>query len=454
MQKVYLLLRNNQQTGPYSFEDLLALHLKPKDLVWVEGKSHGWRYPNEIEALKPYIAGPELSQKVEPPPSIIDENPRQVSQARPTAYAPKKIFVSMPVTGEVRSLSREPVDPIEQKAEELRKRVQEYTPQEQVNTNYNRDLHNAEEEYTKWIYEKKIKKKKLFNKKTIAIAAVSILLLSGGWWASTKFINPSSVSSPIVQQSQEQQVPVLNSEIAPEMQEQPTSPAENNISSTPAVALKKEEIKKQEQGKKVPVAEKKIAIEEKKTTPEAIENTVEPIEKNTGYNTPAKEEEEKEVLARSPVEKKKTVKERINELFKNKKTKQPAGSAEQTPNDSNPGERTASRRNEDKEMAPVVTDVSDQVEIKTNKIADSWMMGVKNLKLTLVNRSNLTISAAKLEVLYYSEQDNLLDKKILSFSNIPPGKSQTVAAPDQRMADHIEHKVISASGIDNAYAQQ
>ena len=81
------------------------------------------------------------------------------------------------------------------------------------------------------------------------------------------------------------------------------------------------------------------------------------------------------------------------------------------------------------------------------------MMGVKNLKLTLVNKSNLMVSTAKVEVLYYSEQNTLLDKKILSFSNIPSGKSQTVAAPDQRLADHIEHKVISAGGIDNAYAR-
>ena len=55
MQKVYLLLRNNQQTGPHSFEELLELHLKPYDLIWVEGKSLGWRYPTEIETLKPFF---------------------------------------------------------------------------------------------------------------------------------------------------------------------------------------------------------------------------------------------------------------------------------------------------------------------------------------------------------------------------------------------------------------
>ncbi len=63
MQKVYLLLRNNQQTGPHSFEELLKLQLKPVDLIWVEGKSLGWRHPTEIETLQPFFATPELTEK-------------------------------------------------------------------------------------------------------------------------------------------------------------------------------------------------------------------------------------------------------------------------------------------------------------------------------------------------------------------------------------------------------
>ena len=56
MQKVYLLLRNNRQTGPHSLEELLQLQLQPFDLIWVEGKSYGWAYPTEVESLKPFVA--------------------------------------------------------------------------------------------------------------------------------------------------------------------------------------------------------------------------------------------------------------------------------------------------------------------------------------------------------------------------------------------------------------
>lgn len=51
---MYLLLRNNKQSGPYSLDDLKSMGLKAYDLVWLEGKSAAWRYPCEIEELKPF----------------------------------------------------------------------------------------------------------------------------------------------------------------------------------------------------------------------------------------------------------------------------------------------------------------------------------------------------------------------------------------------------------------
>lgn len=52
--KKYLLLRDNKQSGPYSVEELVAKGIKPYDLVWLEGKSAAWRYPSELEELKPF----------------------------------------------------------------------------------------------------------------------------------------------------------------------------------------------------------------------------------------------------------------------------------------------------------------------------------------------------------------------------------------------------------------
>ena len=50
----YRLLRSNKESGPYTLNDLVALGLKPYDLVWVDGRSAAWRYPSEVDELKEY----------------------------------------------------------------------------------------------------------------------------------------------------------------------------------------------------------------------------------------------------------------------------------------------------------------------------------------------------------------------------------------------------------------
>ncbi|MBG9378008.1 hypothetical protein I5907_17345 [Panacibacter sp. DH6] len=52
--KQYRLLRDNKESGPYAAEELIQMGLKKYDLVWVDGRSAAWRYPSEIEVLKPY----------------------------------------------------------------------------------------------------------------------------------------------------------------------------------------------------------------------------------------------------------------------------------------------------------------------------------------------------------------------------------------------------------------
>lgn len=49
--KQYLLLRENEEAGPYSVAELKNIGLNSYDLIWVEGKSTQWMYPSEIEEL-------------------------------------------------------------------------------------------------------------------------------------------------------------------------------------------------------------------------------------------------------------------------------------------------------------------------------------------------------------------------------------------------------------------
>ena len=55
----YLLLRDNKQSGPYTFEEIRTKGLKAYDLVWIEGKSAAWRYPCEIGELSAFAPAVE-----------------------------------------------------------------------------------------------------------------------------------------------------------------------------------------------------------------------------------------------------------------------------------------------------------------------------------------------------------------------------------------------------------
>jgi hypothetical protein len=61
----YLLLRNNQESGPFSLEEIKNMTLKAYDLIWVVGKSAAWRYPGELPELKTF-APPVPEQEIDP----------------------------------------------------------------------------------------------------------------------------------------------------------------------------------------------------------------------------------------------------------------------------------------------------------------------------------------------------------------------------------------------------
>lgn len=60
--KNYLLLRDNQQSGPYTAESLQKMNLKKFDLIWVEGESIMWKYPSEIREFQHFAPQAEITE--------------------------------------------------------------------------------------------------------------------------------------------------------------------------------------------------------------------------------------------------------------------------------------------------------------------------------------------------------------------------------------------------------
>lgn len=63
--RAYRLLRNNQEQGPFTADEIIQKGLKPYDLIWMDGRSAAWRYPGELAEFKNYapLPGEESSAK-------------------------------------------------------------------------------------------------------------------------------------------------------------------------------------------------------------------------------------------------------------------------------------------------------------------------------------------------------------------------------------------------------
>ena len=79
--KSYLLLRDNQEFGPFTLEEIKEKHLQPFDLVWEKSSSTQWLYPTELEELKTFVSKPEpklIKQKARPVDNIEQAPARSV----------------------------------------------------------------------------------------------------------------------------------------------------------------------------------------------------------------------------------------------------------------------------------------------------------------------------------------------------------------------------------------
>lgn len=95
----YRLLRNNKESGPYTWKELAHLPLKPYDLVWVDGKSAAWRYPSELPEFK------EVAPRVEEDfYEQFHRRPAEKKEAAATVSSgitEKAEVTSAPVTSEI-----------------------------------------------------------------------------------------------------------------------------------------------------------------------------------------------------------------------------------------------------------------------------------------------------------------------------------------------------------------
>ncbi|RYY00306.1 MAG: hypothetical protein EOO53_22260 [Gammaproteobacteria bacterium] len=144
----------------------------------------------------------------------------------------------------------------------------------------------------------------------------------------------------------------------------------------------------------------------------------------------------------APKEKKK-LRDKIADLFK----KKPAEKKEEAkPVEEESGRREATHRESGSSLAQMVT--------VRFTIPNEWMMGINGAKATLTNRGGEIITKAVIEVGYYNDDNEVLTRRTINFSNIKSKQSQTVSVPDHQTATRLEYNVISVTGSSEPFAKR
>jgi len=81
MKRVYRLLRNNREYGPFTIDELLGQSLRATDMLWIEGKSSAWAYLSEFE-LNPATSKEEIPVLTAPDKPQTDEIERKAEEIR------------------------------------------------------------------------------------------------------------------------------------------------------------------------------------------------------------------------------------------------------------------------------------------------------------------------------------------------------------------------------------
>jgi len=455
MSKIYLLLRNNLQNGPLSIEELVAQELKPTDLIWVEGRSAGWSNPSEIESLKPFIAATTHTSSSPTPYSF---QPTTEASKTEEPKPSKKIFVSLPDSIRLKQdtpASATPAD-LEKKAEALRKRAEAFAGQKlaslnepSLQTNYSRTVDEVEEDFTGWFYQRSQQKKKEAKKRKQILAGVVIALAAGGFLISQSFF-PNKKDLVVANTVSNPTVPAQQNELT-QTKPLPTEAEVITIDEKPGTEATIQPLTKPKPEKKA-VPSPSLSITESSGNEQATSN---PDNENAKavYTKPEATQESNESASSTP-EKKKGLKGLFDKLKNKKKDEQPVEEetvARTTTNER--GERVGQKRgNSGSGEAVTIPEISlSQIELKSTQKTAEWMMGIVNQKVKLTNKSSHTIETAIVEVIYYGEENNVIEKKKLSFSNISPKRSQTLPVPDHRMAMKADYKVVSAEAKQDGF---
>ena len=399
--RIYRILRNNKEQGPFSLEELVQLSLKPYDLIWVDGRSAGWRYPTEIEVLKPYVAGQEPNQDKEVTTSSTStshpasQNTRVVQD--PQSNQPLTVSSTTNGAPEIPSEEEELTEEkLQRKADEIYQRIQTYNLQNQqaqgnVQTKYARSLEDLKQEYADWLHRKKDHKRFISSKRSvIAIGCLACIALIFFFFTNRNRLTLTAAKQTSIPDNKEaitktQHIVKKGPEhITSQIHIPETSPGESKTNQ-----------KDQSVDKYIDSIEQVLAKQ----------NFYTRLTLPSKYAVKGKESRQKTVT-------------------------EPTNDAIQRP------ER-------------IQAQLSQLVNLSAKYMHDGNKNNISGLEVTIQNNSSELLKLVTVDVFYYKKKEQLFDKETLYFSNIPPGNSFTLSTPGNKKAISARFQLGQVSSATN-----
>jgi len=458
----YLLLRDNKETGPFSLEELLKMGLKAYDLVWIPGKSAAWRYPSEIDELKPYapkveeqpfdrfFKKPGTAKQTDPVPAPREEIPvahqayaPKVAIAEQQKYVAKKsVFVTLPSYASEKKTAATPKPapvpkptptPIpDYTATDLNETIS-ITENPVAKIKYSQPLDEIKDMYVKTLRERKERiARKSFWKVSLKRAAIiggliGIGVLVGFILQSKPAANDNLAKIPASNATLATNTPSAGPESAnPSVADDPSTTAIPPVVESEPPVLQTQEHKSQ------PLASSQIPSTNNDDL-SAEKETIVPSSKAKAV-MPAPQLKEEPVIAQQD----------YTAADKDPVTGERTRAVRSSEQKENPERKTLSSVTPDRSSSPERTlpGWGNQVTVSSNDYKRVALGGIRNLELTVMNRSKFNLDQVTVELQYIKPNDQPVKTEMIQFKSISANESATVRVPDTNRGVRVEFKIV------------
>lgn len=412
----YLLLRDNKESGPHTVNDLVKLGLKAYDLVWVEGKSAAWRYPSEIEELKPYAPVAEEQpfdrffkknteeKKETPPVPKVQSQYAPVAKEEEVKFTPKRsVFVTLPGQKTVKAEQPAPAPKPVNQAPTPSAVIDDISEEAQIK--YSQPLDEIKEMYVKTLKQRKSKiARKSFLMTNLKRAAVIAGLICVG--VLTGFIIKSKPGDKknITLQTIPASLPAVTNSLSNEVIQDPVQQDKLQAIDQPADEI---------QNKKADI--------------------------KADFDEPLKNEQPQPTIR---IRKETMIKQKEKKEFDDKQVS-PGVETDPLTGERNKKVRSSSDTEEKPALKIKKNSLSELVSVSSNDYKRVAFGGIRNLQLTITNNSNFTLDNVIVELQYLKPSEEPLRTENIRFHSVAPNGTSTIRVPDTNRGIKVVYKIIS-----------